>query len=577
MISTRLYLGIATLGVLVAPIISFPQDIKFGDSPTTFGDSNDDNVKPKINGCPEFCPSDYTPVCGNDGRTYSNRCELNRARCNRRNPNQQLSISYIGECNSGCPEFCPSDYTPVCGNDGRTYSNRCELSKARCNRSNQNQQLSVSYNGECDSGSGDGNNDDVNEKRFENCCCVSVSRSCPNPRNNGGSSGGNSGFLSAASPRFGPEANVTEDDIGSRIVNKPTEISQQQKEREYYCESHERTCCYDSRSTLNSVTSQSRCIQRTRPSQKNPNVFWDQKCFEKSPNRIQRGEKRCGERRFREISNKKQGQANPAEFPWTCLVLDQNNNFVGSCAIIPDNQFNDVRSGTDRVILAAHKLKDIRNPSQLKVRVIEYDASGFKQTENTKHKEYQVASMVSHPRYDPTRLSFDVAVLKVVTRPDGFGGIKGRIDLTSTDDINAACLPGCDNQFDYQFRNGTGVRCWVAGWGKDGKDGNFQIIQNKVDVPLMNSFECQDRMKQALGRDAGRNFQLSESEVCAGGEEGKDACDGDGGAPLVCLSKDNRWNVVGIVTWGVDCARKGVPGVYANIANDKVLNFILSA
>ena len=69
-------------------------------------------------------------------------------------------------------------------------------------------------------GSGDGNNDDVNEKRFENCCCVSVSRSCPNPRNNGGSSGGNSGFLSAASPRFGPEANVTEDDIGSRIVNK---------------------------------------------------------------------------------------------------------------------------------------------------------------------------------------------------------------------------------------------------------------------------------------------------------------------------------------------------------------------
>ena len=60
----------------------------------------------------------------------------------------------------------------------------------------------------------------MNEKRFENCCCVSVSRSCPNPRNNGGSSGGNGGFLSAASPRFGPEANVTEDDIGSRIVNK---------------------------------------------------------------------------------------------------------------------------------------------------------------------------------------------------------------------------------------------------------------------------------------------------------------------------------------------------------------------
>jgi len=529
MSATRMYLRLAALGVLIAPIISFPQDIKFGDSRQigfggTSEDEKDDNIKPKLNG--------------------------------------------------GCPEFCTSDYSPVCGTDGRTYSNRCELDRLKCNRRNTN--LNVAYTGVCDSGSGDGGSGggDVEERRFENCCCVHVSRSCPNPRHNGGS-GGNGGFLSAASPRFGPESDVTESDIGSRIVNKPKEISQQQKEREYYCESNERTCCYDSRSTLNGVTSQSRCIQRSRPSQKETNVFWDQKCSESEPRNIRRGEKRCGERRFREISNKKQGQANPAEFPWTCLVLDQNNNFVGSCAIIPDNRFNDVRSGTDRVIMAAHKLKDIRNPSQLKIRVIEYDASGFKQTENTKHKEYQVDSMRSHPRYDATRLSHDLAVLKVVTRPDGFGGIRGRIDLAQSDDINAACLPGCDDQFDYQFRNGTGVRCWVAGWGKDGADGQFQIIQNKVDVPLMNSFECQSRMKQALGRDAGRNFQLSESEICAGGEEGKDACDGDGGAPLVCLSKDNRWNVVGLVTWGVDCARKGVPGVYANVHN--MLDFIMNA
>ena len=69
-----------------------------------------------------------------------------------------------------------------------------------------------------------------------------------------------------------------------------------------------------------------------------------------------------------------------------------------------------------------------------------------------------MADTVIHPRYDPTRLSHDLAVLKVVTRPDGFGGIKGRIDLTSKDDINAACLPGCEDQFNYQFNNQTGVR-----------------------------------------------------------------------------------------------------------------------
>ena len=118
-------------------------------------------------------------------------------------------------------------------------------------------------------------------------------------------------------------------------------------------------------------------------------------------------------------------------------------------------------------------------------------------------------------------------------------------------------------------------RCWVAGWGKDSVTGQFQVVQNRVDVPLMDHDKCEARMTQALGRDAGRNFRLSRSELCAGGEEGKDACDGDGGAPLVCQSKDNRWHVVGLVTWGVDCARKGVPGIYANIYN--MLDFIMSA
>ena len=89
---------------------------------------------------------------------------------------------------------------------------------------------------------------------------------------------------------------------------------------------------------------------------------------------------------------------------------------------------------------------------------------------------------------------------------------------------------------------------------------------------------CQRRLKNALGtgfRQPGENFRLSESEICAGGEGGKDACDGDGGAPLVCQSKDNRWVVAGIVTWGVDCGQVGVPGVYADVYS--MLSFILNA
>ena len=49
--------------------------------------------------CPDACPSKYEPVCGNDGRTYSSRCELGRQACTN---NPQLRAIYAGECVPSC-------------------------------------------------------------------------------------------------------------------------------------------------------------------------------------------------------------------------------------------------------------------------------------------------------------------------------------------------------------------------------------------------------------------------------------------------------------------------------------------
>ena len=46
-----------------------------------------------------------------------------------------------------CPEDCTRIYSPVCGTDGKTYSNTCVLEVAACKTGNQN--LTVAYKGEC--------------------------------------------------------------------------------------------------------------------------------------------------------------------------------------------------------------------------------------------------------------------------------------------------------------------------------------------------------------------------------------------------------------------------------------------
>jgi len=166
---------------------------------------------------------------------------------------------------------------------------------------------------------------------------------------------------------------------------------------------------------------------------------------------------------------------------------------------------------------------------------------------------------VKAPGFDPVRFTNDLAILE----------LEEAIDLASSAGVSAACYPTCDSMFDFEFKNGTGSRCWVAGWGKDGIKGNFKTTMHKVDVPIVNDRQCENSLKDAIrsqGQTAFANsLRLHSSEICAGGEQGKDACEGDGGAPLVCEGMSGHWYVIGIVTWGVDCGLPGVPGVYARV------------
>ncbi|XP_045618359.1 ovoinhibitor isoform X2 [Procambarus clarkii] len=84
--------------------------------------------------CREECTKIYMPVCGTDGRTYNNKCILEAESCKSRNSGGRgIGIAAEGVCkNDTCQTNCGDSYQPVCGTNGVTYSNRCELTAAAC-------------------------------------------------------------------------------------------------------------------------------------------------------------------------------------------------------------------------------------------------------------------------------------------------------------------------------------------------------------------------------------------------------------------------------------------------------------
>ncbi len=100
----------------------------------------------------------------------------------------------------------------------------------------------------------------------------------------------------------------------------------------------------------------------------------------------------------------------------------------------------------------------------------------------------------------------------------------------------------------------------VIGWGalsEDSEEGFLSYDLQQVELPVVSEEECTNSM----GR------MINENLLCAGySEGGKDACHGDSGSPLVVPDGEGGWQVAGIVSFGIGCARPTFFGVYTRVS-----------
>ena len=74
-----------------------------------------------------------------DGQTYNNECKLRQHSCN---SDETIREAYLGPCGTveikagqgdSCA-VCQRIFLPVCGSDGETYNNECEMRAENCRR-----------------------------------------------------------------------------------------------------------------------------------------------------------------------------------------------------------------------------------------------------------------------------------------------------------------------------------------------------------------------------------------------------------------------------------------------------------
>ncbi len=184
------------------------------------------------------------------------------------------------------------------------------------------------------------------------------------------------------------------------------------------------------------------------------------------------------------------------------------------------------------VVTAAHCVRGV-TAGNVSVILGDHRRSVTEGTEQTR----TIAQIIVHPEFNATTLNNDIALLRLSVPAT----LNARVDIATI-----APLPDV----------GTMLR--VIGWGRTSEGGTLADRLQQVDVPLVAQGTCADTYPVF-----GNPLDITASMFCAGPPQGlRDACNGDSGGPIFL---PNTRRLVGLVSWGIGCARPNLFGVYTNL------------
>ncbi|GBP15045.1 Trypsin-7 [Eumeta japonica] len=158
-----------------------------------------------------------------------------------------------------------------------------------------------------------------------------------------------------------------------------------------------------------------------------------------------------------------------------------------------------------------------------------------------------VVSVAAH-NFSLSDLRNDIALLKLSS------------SAVYSNAVKPICLPKND------LNTYAGVKGLVAGWGATAETGNWSCTLLQAEMPVLEQSDCR--------RTSYNANKIADDMLCAGypTTAEKDACTGDSGGPLIADTGKRVYELIGVVSWGYGCARKGFPGIYTRVS--KYLDWI---